>query len=188
MSHGLTRALDRSPIIAAVKDEEQLQRALNSPCEVIFLLFGDICSLPELVARVKDAGRLAIVHVDLVAGLSQKSIAVDFIRQSTRADGILTTRTVLARRAKEVGLITVLRIFAIDSMAIRNLQREQLQAQPDLIELMPGIIPKVIAQVSAEQEVPVIAGGLITDKADVLAALSAGAVGISTSREELWLA
>ncbi len=187
MDRPLRRALEESPIIAAVKDEAQLRRALESPCGIVFLLFGDVCSLPGLVAQVRESGRLAIVHLDLVAGLSQKSIAVDFVRQAG-ADGVITTRALLARRARELGLITVLRIFAIDSMAIQNLRREQLQVQPDLIELMPGIIPKVIARVGAETDVPIIAGGLITDKSDVLAALSAGAVGISTSREELWRA
>ena len=187
MDRPLRRALEESPIIAAVKDEAQLRRALESPCGIVFLLFGDVCSLPGLVAQVRESGRLAIVHLDLVAGLSQKSIAVDFVRQAG-ADGVITTRALLARRARELGLIKVLRIFAIDSMAIQNLRREQLQVQPDLIELMQGIIPKVIARVGAETDVPIIAGGLITDKSDVLAALSAGAVGISTSREELWRA
>ena len=32
------------PVIAAVKNEAQLARALESECEVVFLLFGDILS------------------------------------------------------------------------------------------------------------------------------------------------
>ena len=34
--------------------------------------------------------------------------------------------------------------------------------------------------------VPVIAGGLISDKEDIIAALDAGATAISTTKEELW--
>ena len=34
---------ETEPIIAAVKTEEQLVRALSSECNVIFFLFGNIC-------------------------------------------------------------------------------------------------------------------------------------------------
>lgn len=46
---------------------------------------------------------------------------------------------------------------------------------PDLIEVLPGTIYKVIARLSRELPVPLIAGGLLADKADVTAALSAPA-------------
>ena len=33
-----------------------------------------------IVARIKDAGKVAIVHVDMIQGLSTKRVAVDFYR------------------------------------------------------------------------------------------------------------
>ena len=53
------------------------------------------------------------------------------------------------------------------------------------MEIMPGVIPKVIQRLSKEK-VPVIAGGLIETKAEVTAALRSGATAISTGRPELW--
>ncbi|NLY32097.1 MAG: glycerol-3-phosphate responsive antiterminator, partial [Firmicutes bacterium] len=50
----------------------------------------------------------------------------------------------------------------------------------------PGIIPRVVKRVSQETQIPLIAGGLIESKEDILATLQAGAVGISTTKEELW--
>ena len=44
----------------------------------------------------------------------------------------------------------------------------------------------VFAKVSPRTRVPVLAGGLLRDKADVMAAMRAGASAVSTSAPELW--
>ena len=53
-------------------------------------------------------------------------------------------------------------------------------------EILPGIMPRVITEISTRTRVPVIAGGLLRDKADVMAAMRAGASAVSTSAPELW--
>ena len=45
---------ETEPIIAAVKTEEQLERALTSGSNIIFFLFGNICNIPKLVESVKE--------------------------------------------------------------------------------------------------------------------------------------
>ena len=65
-------ALEDSPIIAAVKDDEGLSRCLTSDSRIIFILYGDIVTISDIVATVKSAGKLAIVHLDLINGLSSK--------------------------------------------------------------------------------------------------------------------
>lgn len=84
--------LEESPIIAAVKSWEGLEKSLKSECKVVFVLFGTICDIDQIVARIKDAGKVAIVHVDMIQGLSTKRVAVDFIAHNTRADGIISTK------------------------------------------------------------------------------------------------
>lgn len=71
--------LAECPVIAAVKNEAQLENALRSECEVVFLLFGDLLNVAELTERVRAAGKFPVVHLDLVNGLSPRDIAVDFI-------------------------------------------------------------------------------------------------------------
>ena len=53
------------------------------------------------------------------------------------------------------------------------------------MEIMPGVIPKVIERL-AKGKIPVIAGGLIETKAEITTALGSGATAISTGRPELW--
>lgn len=49
-------AFEVNPVIAAVKDEGQLERAIASNCGLLFLLFGSICDIGPLVERAKSAG------------------------------------------------------------------------------------------------------------------------------------
>ena len=175
-----------SPIITAVKDEQCLEKALKTESPVVFLLFGNICNITGLVDQVKNSGKIAIVHVDLIQGLSSKEVAVDFIHQNTRADGIISTKAPLVRHAMDLGMIGGQRTFLIDSMALETTKKQLLTFQPDLMELMPGVMPKILKTVRGYTEIPLVAGGLISDKKDILAAFDAGVDAVSTTREELW--
>lgn len=179
-------AIENTPIIPAVKDEESLAVCLKSDSSVIFILFGDICSIADIVERIKEKGKLAMVHMDLIAGLGSKEVSVDYIKKRTRADGIITTKPILVKRAKELGLAAVLRFFIIDSMALANLSRQTREARPDCIEVLPGVMPKVIRKITKENKIPLIAGGLIADKEDVCNALDAGAVAVSATNTKIW--
>ncbi len=178
--------LETSPVIAAVKNESGLENCLKTDCRVVFLLFGTICDVAELVDRVKESGKIAIVHVDLIQGLSSKEVAVDFIRRNTRADGIISTKSPIVKHAKELGMICIQRTFVVDSMALSTLKKQIESFHPDAIEIMPGVMPRVIQKIRQETELPLIAGGLLSDKKDIMAAFEAGADAVSTTREELW--
>ena len=177
---------ENCPIITAVKDEDGLKRCLESESKIVFILFGDVCSIARIVERIKESGRVAMVHLDLVNGLSNKEISVDFIKEYTLADGIITTKPALIKRAKQLKLYTVLRIFVIDSMAFENIEKQGISVKPDLIEILPGVMPKVITKICKITRIPIIAGGLIQDKEDVMSALLAGAISISSTDEAVW--
>ena len=182
--------IEAAPVIAAVKDDEGLEICLTSEVEAVFILFGDICTIADIVARVKDAGKIAMVHMDLVTGLSPQDVSIDFIRKYTRADGIITTKANLITHAREIGLVTVLRYFVIDSLALFSIERrsrENRDSQPDMIEILLGIIvPKMVRKICSMSKVPVLCGGLIQEKEDVMNALANGAAAISTTCPEVW--
>lgn len=185
MKHPLYRTIEDCPIIAAVKDDHGLQRAIAHDGKVIFVLYGDLISVANIVATIHKAGKIAVVHVDLITGLGSKEVAVDFLH-SVGADGIISTKSQLIRRGKELGMLTILRFFVFDSMALQNVEKSTQQAKPDMIEILPGIMPKVIGQISKTVRTPIIVGGLIADKEDVMEAMKANAVAASTSNEDLW--
>ena len=122
MNREFKDALEDSPVIAAIKDDNGLKECLKSDIQVVFILYGDICNIADIVDTVKQAGKMALVHLDLINGLSAKDVAVDFIKKYTKADGIISTKPALIKHAGEIGLTSVLRLFVIDSMAYENIQ------------------------------------------------------------------
>ena len=183
-------AVEANPVIAAVKSDAGLQAAVEmEEIQVIFVLYGDVCTIPDILERIKAAGKKAMVHIDLIAGLSAKEISVEFIARQTRADGIITTKPALVRRAKELGIFAVLRFFVIDSLALKNIENLEMQcgtSRPDFIEVLPGVMPKVLGRIAKVSRIPMIAGGLITEKEDVIAALSVGAIAVSSTNQDVW--
>lgn len=182
--HLFKEALQDSPVIAAVKNNAGLKDALSSDCRIIFILYGTILNISKLVNRAKKNGKLVFVHIDLIEGLSGKDISIDFIQQSTEADGIISTRSNQIRYAKELGMLTIQRFFLLDSLSFENVLRQANYA--DAIDILPGTMPRVIERLHKKIRQPIIASGLISDKQDIMSALSSGADGISTTNQKLF--
>ena len=180
-----TGFLREAAIIPAIKSREGLERVLTGSKRLVFVLFGDILSIPDIVARLKAAGKMVLVHLDLIDGLNSRDVAVDFLVKKTQADGILSTKANLVKYAKSQGLLTIQRFFVLDSMALLNIEKQFPLNYADAIEILPGLMPKVIRQIAGLIDKPIIAGGLISDREDVLTALSAGAVAVSTTKIDL---
>jgi glycerol uptake operon antiterminator len=174
------------PIIAGVKNDEWLQAAKESECEIVYILYGNICTIQDIVHQVKEKGKMAVVHVDLITGLSTKDVSVDFIAQYTEADGIISTKPFLIKRANELGLFTVQRFFMIDAITYTNIKKHVKENNPDIVEIMPAGLTKMIRYVYEQVNKPLVASGLVLDEEDVMGALKAGAIAISTTNQAMW--
>ncbi len=179
-------AMADCPVIAAVKDLGGVERCLESDVRIVFILFGDVCNIAKIVEQVKQADKIALVHIDLIEGLNTSEVAVDYIKNNTRADGIISTRMNLINRARSLSLHTVFRIFVLDSRAYHSIEKQKNQMKADFIEILPGVMPKIIRRINELSQQPVIAGGLISDKEDVIEALDAGAISVSTTNQDVW--
>lgn len=179
----LVDCLERTPVVAAVQDAG-IPQALASPAEVIFHLKANILTLGARIEAAHKAGKRIFVHIDLAEGIGRDRTGLEYLA-ALGVDGIITTRTQLVRQARELGLIAVQRFFALDSQGLESISDSLANTAPDLIELMPGVIGKVIARF-ATGDIPVIAGGLIETKKEVVTALECGAIAVSTGKSALW--
>lgn len=186
MSRNFLTKLNEMPIVASVKDEVGLNKALDSECGVVFIIFGDLCSIGRIVQKVKESGKIAIVHIDLIEGLSSRDIAVKYLKENTLADGIISTRPGLIKAAKEMNLIAIQRFFLIDSIALENFNKQIGHEYADAIEILPAVMPKIIKKIVSSCSIPVIIGGLISDKEDVMSGLQSGAVAVSSTNRDIW--
>lgn len=179
----LKNRLESFPIIAAIRDNRWRQ-ALVSPAEILFYLEGNILTVRDRIRQAHDADKIVFVHLDLAEGIGKDRSGLQFLRECG-VDGIISTRSPIIRTARELGLLTVQRIFALDSQGMGSVQEMLHAANPHFMEIMPGVIPKIVKRFS-NGEVPVIAGGLIETKSEITAALSNGATAISTGCPDLW--
>ena len=85
-----------------------------------------------------------------------------------------------------MGLLTIQRTFLMDSASLSSGIKLMRGNPPDMVELLPGLVPKAIRQVRERLDIPVIAGGMVTEADEVEDALSAGALAVSTSDKILW--
>lgn len=180
------KAMKKNPVIAAVKKTEKIEEAAASDCTVVFILCGDIFNLKEMVEKAKAKNKLVFIHVDLIDGFSRDSVALKYIAEEIKPDGIISTKNSQLKAARQLDLLTVQRLFIIDSLSIETTVRASASIEPDAVEIMPGIMPKITKRLSAELSVPVIVGGLISEKEDIENAIKSGAKGVSTSDNELW--
>ena len=179
----LHNCLERSPVIASFH-ERDFEKALASPTEIIFDLRANLTKEAERIKKAHECGKAIFVHIDLADGIGKDKTGIEYLA-SLGVDGIISTKGQMIRFARETGLLTVQRFFALDTKGLDSIYEMLESAAPDLIEIMPGVISKVIERFSGGS-IPVIAGGLIETKAEVTAALSCGATAVSTGMTELW--
>ena len=72
MKKEFKEALDNSPVIAAIKDEEGLARCSTCESQVVFILYGDICNISDIVDFPAPVGPTsAMPTVAIVFSLSR---------------------------------------------------------------------------------------------------------------------
>lgn len=175
-----------NPIIAAVKDLTKLDSALDSPCEIIFLLTGDIFNLKEIVYRAKSKNKTIFIHLDLIDGFSRNVTALKYINEHIKPDGVISTKSTLIKAAKDMDMFTIQRFFIIDSLSLNNVIAAMRAPHIDAIEILPGIMGKITQTLHQQTKKPIITGGLIKDKEDVIQSIKSGAIGISTTEKQIW--
>ena len=179
----LLNCLECNPVIAAI-GQDGFPAALRSPVQIIFHLGIDLMSVSDAIRQAHEAGKYIFIHLDLAEGIGKDRAGVRFLAQCG-ADGMISTKAQLIRYAKEQGLITVQRFFALDSKGMDSIEEMAKNTNPHLMEIMPGVIGKAISRFSSGS-IPVIAGGLIQTKNEVTDALSCGAAAVSTGKSDLW--
>lgn len=184
MKH-IKEILEKSPLIAAIRDIKNIDAAIESSVLVIFMLCGDVLNIENIIQRIRAKGKIVFIHMDFIEGLGKDSAGVKFIKRAG-AHGIITARPSLVRDAKNCGIYAIQRLFMLDSRSLETGIKNILDDKPDAVEIMPGIAAKVIKNIHKRAEIPVIAGGLILEKEDIINALSNGAIAVSTSNISLW--
>ncbi len=172
-------------IISATRSDGEFLKAVEEKPEIIFDLNPDIMNISAKLKRAHAAGKRVFIHIDLAKGIGKDESGIRYLCKMG-VDGIISTKNNIIKTARENGLCTVQRFFIVDSRSVVSALESLRSAKPDMMEVMPGTVYKVISRLKELTDIPVIAGGLVETEAEVEAALSGGASAVSTGNQGLW--
>ncbi|WP_067725124.1 glycerol-3-phosphate responsive antiterminator [Oceanobacillus damuensis] len=184
----LLHLIGKKPIIAALRDIDDFQKAIDSNVDNIFYMGGDVQQVIEGVRLAKEHNKRSFIHIDLIKGISNTDKeTISFIKHYIQADGIVTPKKHLIREANKHELYAIFHLFILDSLSMMNGTSVVESVQPDAIDLMPGVIPKIINKFATDFiDIPIISSGLIQTVEEAKISLDAGATALAVSNGDLW--
>lgn len=188
LTQALRLLLEQSPVIPAVRSPEFIKQAAEAQGKIVYFLCGDPENLPEMATQIADAGKTAIVNLDLVQGLSRDATAVAYLAHHG-VKGIISTHPEPLRAARNMGLYSIERTFVLDSAAIQAALRSIDRVQQDAVEVLPAVVaPHLIKHLQGTRpDIPVIAGGLVSTFREIEDLIASGVISVSVSNTDLWL-
>ncbi|WP_057767859.1 glycerol-3-phosphate responsive antiterminator [Cytobacillus praedii] len=168
--------------IIAASQLKDIEIAEKSRCSAIILMNAKLSELMHLPKVQKPL----FIHIDLLKGLKNDKDGIASLKSMVHPTGIVTTKGNLIEAAKKEGLLTIQRIFLIDTNSLKTAIQNIKDNRPDAIEVMPGIAPSIVKTLKQELNIPIILAGLISTKEVMLQAFDAGAEAVSLSNQLLW--
>lgn len=183
---GMRELLLKNPVIPAIKDEKTYKAAVDSPNKIVFIILSNLMEIENMVKVLKEKNKKVYIHIDMIEGLSSSNYVVDYVVTRINPDGIITTKQNIALYALKHKLKVIRRFFILDSFSLEKTFQAATEMKYTAIEILPGLMPKIIKKLSKKITCPIIVGGLIEDKDDIINAINAGALSISTTNIEMW--
>lgn len=178
--------LELSPVIPAIKNDVSLDEAISSDSEIIFVIMANLLNIERVVTSLKEAGKKVFIHVDMIEGLSSSNYGVEYIVEKIQPFGIITTKHNIVSFALKMKIPVIQRFFILDSFSFEKTLSHIQENKPMAVEVLPGLMPKILHSLASKIDRPLITGGLISSKEDIVSALSAGACAVSTTDTKLW--
>lgn len=173
-------------ILPAIRSMKDFDKMLETSFEYGVFLDLHVGMLKSVFEFARKENRKMFLHLDLMHGLASDEYAAEYVCQDIKPYGIISTKGNVIKKARQKGVFATQRMFVIDSSAMNRSIELIQKTDPDFIEVLPGVVPKIIKEIGEKTGKPIFAGGLIDTVEEVKAALDAGATAITTSNRILW--
>ncbi|MGG1658935.1 glycerol-3-phosphate responsive antiterminator [Brevibacillus sp. NRS-1366] len=178
--------LAKIKLIASVKEAKYLEKAAEANLSAAVLSIGNIGVIKGYVDFFKSREIPVFLHLERIGGISYDREGIAFLAHYVKPDGIVTTRNTLVKLAKKQGLLTIQRLFLVDSDSLKSGLQSVQDTQPDAVELMPALLPEYIEEYRNVLDTPIIAGGLLRKREQMEEVLQHGATAVSVGSPSLW--
>lgn len=171
------------PGITSLKDFEIF---LESTHKIGFVLELHLNFIEHMIQRAHQKNKKLIVHIELVKGISADEYGCEYLCQKLKVDGIISTKGKVIESAKKNNVITIQRIFLMDSNALQKSLVLTKKIKPDYLEILPAIASSIVSSIHQELDIEIIGGGLLQSNEELEECFKNGMIAISTSNQKFW--
>ncbi|MCZ8510897.1 glycerol-3-phosphate responsive antiterminator [Paenibacillus filicis] len=172
--------------VASVTQVKHIEKVLEHQVSGVFLFAGNIGMIKRYVDFYKSHNLFVFLHMEKIRELQSNRESLEFISNYIKPTGIISTKNTVIQQAKKLNLLTIQRLFLIDFDALHTGMESFQETKPDAIELLPGLLPDMVATIKKQTDIPIITGWLISTREQMIAPIQKGALAVSTGNPELW--
>ncbi len=173
-------------MIPLVENRVQLVRILNTrTINTIFLRHCNLFDLAGPLELVQKRNIAMYVSIDHIDGIHADSAGLAYLVNTLHIQGIISSHPRTLALAKQLGLETIQRIFALDSTGMEAAVESIDTTTVDILDISPAlVVPHIASKLQGLR--PFIASGLISTIQQMHTVLNAGAMGVVVAHDELW--
>lgn len=168
-------------IIPAISTMKEFEKFLETKDTYGILMDFHIGLVEDAIKRAHEKKKKIILHLDLIKGLSSDESGCEYACQYLKADGVISTKGKVVETAKRNRKTAILRLFLIDSKSLEKGLALCEAVQPDYMEILPGLACSMIPYIKEKTKCPIMCGGLIRTRQQMLACIEAGAFAVTIS-------
>jgi glycerol uptake operon antiterminator len=174
-------------VIPIVDSRPAFEHALATHAGIIFIGRYNLFEV-EALLRTRTGPRPALfIYADQMEGVSADQSGLRFLVEQVGIQGVISLRHNTLALAREVGLETIQRLFALDSTGWETARNAFVAAVAGMVEIAPALVLPYLGLPLAEQlGVPFLASGLVSNRHQIDRILATGARAVATPRRELW--
>lgn len=177
--------LPEQQLIPVLTTMKQLEKFLATSLKVCILQDFHFTLLRDVVKILHDNGRIGLVHIEMIQGISNDEFGTQILTQQLKVDGIISSKPKIIEMAKKTHCFSIQRVFLIDSKSLERGIASVSESKPDAMEVMPALTFQLFPGIKERIDMELWAGGLIRDEETVRIILANGAKRMTISNLDL---
>lgn len=172
-------------LIIAIPTLKEFDKFLNTDFEYCVFLDMHISVLKSAIKTAHEKNKKVFLHMDLIHGLTNDIFGCEYAVQFLKADGVISTKPKVVAKGKDLGIVSILRLFLIDTHSLKKGLKTCEEVSPDYVELLPALACDILPRLKAKHDQNYMCGGLISTKEDVKKCFDRGALAVTISKLDI---
>jgi len=183
----IIKELNKNPVIPCTNNFDDILDKKYNDIKVVLLYDLSIFDLIDISRKNSNAKKIIILNIDTVKGLAADEYGIKFLKECIGIDMVTSSSPKAINYLKKLDFPVMQSMFILDTKSLKKGIELIKAGKPDLIDVRPGILyPKAAHLLKNSFDIPTICSGFINNMDELQKILDSGAIGITTSSQDLW--